>query len=140
MIWPEALFVDTSPRSVGVMSDIEVMSEVTEVPLQPESIRAGGILDDLVEVKSLLLIDGFCICSEFDLCSVGNIDLSIRRMSIGLLSEVSRMKVPSGVVVCIDETLDLLGVKVRLWVVGTVSGGLGVRFGWGGVGGSANEA
>ena len=49
MMWPEALFVDTSPRSVGVMSDIEVRSEVTEVPLQPESIRAGGIFDVFVE-------------------------------------------------------------------------------------------
>ena len=65
MMWPEALFVETSPRSVGVMFDIEVRSEVTDVPLQPESIRAGGILDVLVEAKSLLLI-GLCICSEFD--------------------------------------------------------------------------
>ena len=64
-MWPEALFVDTSPRSVDVMFDIEVRSEVTDVPLQPESIRAGGILDVRVEAKSLLVV-GLCICSELD--------------------------------------------------------------------------
>ena len=70
---------------------------------------------------------------------MGNIEVSMRRKSSGLLSDVSRIKVPLGVVVCMEETRDLLGVRMRLWVVGTVSGGLGVRL-CGGVGGSAIEA
>ena len=61
-------------------------------------------------------------------------------MSSGLLSVVSQIKVPSGVVVCMEETRDLLGVRMRLWVVGILSGGLGVLLGCAGVGGSATEA